>query len=167
VSTILPPEHPPTAEQDARLHAKDQMIATLQALVSSLTVEVTSLRSTKKKKEAAKLSTPEEEALIAEVFEDWQKVLGYPERTMTPERRALLLARIQDGFTRGQFQRVWAFAKRDPFMAGDNKSSRRFDDIDTLCKTRTRFEGYLSKPWKPSWGDSRPKPQSEIRGYGL
>jgi hypothetical protein len=172
VSNSPLPEHLPTAEQDARGHAKDQMIATLQALVSSLTAEVTSLRRAKKK-ETAKLATPGEETLIAEVFADWKLALGWQDAELIPERHAPLLARIRDGFVRKDFQKVWAFAKGDAFLAGDNKRNMRYDDIVKLCRDRARFEGYMSKPRKQSskqafdCRDSTPKLQSEVRGYRL
>jgi hypothetical protein len=122
-------------------------------------------------KRVAAAGTPAQAALVAEVFADWQVTLGYPERTLTPERRKCLMARIREGATRDQFQKVWACAKKDPFLQGANDRGTKYDDITTLCKNRSAFERYLTMPV----GDIRkafsmspnlmPKPASEIKEY--
>jgi hypothetical protein len=115
--------------------------------------------------------TPAQTAAMVEIFEDYRRILGYSDRTLTPERREFLLPRIQEGFTREQFQAVFTFAAQDEYLRGANNRNKKFDDIKNLCKDRASFELFLDKPSVVNWRKQgtndptlMPKPQSEIQG---
>lgn len=164
----------------APLHDPAAMLTTLLALQQTVAEQLAEIHALQQKvaryekvKKDRSIGTPAQEVLAAQVFADWQESTGYHDRTLVDKRRRFLIARVRNGFTREQFSRVWAHARLDSHLQGVNDRGTKYDDITTLCRSRSDFERYLAKPvgnLKKQFSDSpnlMPKPDDEVKGYRL
>lgn len=81
---------------------------------------------------------------IHEVFEYWQKQLGFEGRRLTQQRREKIQARLVD-YSVDQLKRVIDYVKTDPWWRGQNERRTPYDDIINIFRNETRVDQFLHK----------------------
>jgi hypothetical protein len=100
-------------------------VAVLLQRIVELETELETLRASVPVHRPRAKTTDEEAKLLRALHNDWQQVLGYPDRVLTDSRRMFLLARVREGFNRDQFMHVWRVGKTDPFLQGKNDRGKK------------------------------------------
>ena len=82
--------------------------------------------------------------IVLEVFEFWQKTLGYERRRFTPGRKSKIRARLKN-FTKEELFAVILVVANDPWWRGANDRSTPYDDIINIFRNDERVELFLDK----------------------
>lgn len=61
----------------------------------------------------------------------------------TPDKRAVVLARLREGYSEVQLSTAIRVAARDPFYQGENDRKRRYDDLVTILRNGSRVDKFL------------------------
>lgn len=82
------------------------------------------------------------------VFSYWQKTLNHPRAVLSPERKAKIQARLKDS-TVDEIKRAIDGCKASDFHMGrTERSSKVFDDIELICRTRSKLESFIAEAGK-------------------
>lgn len=84
---------------------------------------------------------------VLEVFRHWQNVHEKHQFRLTPVRRKMIRARLQDGYTVDQIKQAIEGCKISPYHQGENDRRTVYDDLELICRTPDnleRFMGYKS-----------------------
>lgn len=94
---------------------------------------------------------------VQEAFEYWRKVMGKNTNTLlTPKRRRLIRDRLKEGYTLDDIKRAIDGCSQDAFNMGANDRSKPFNDIELICRSGEKLEGFrdaldapggVAKPW--------------------
>ncbi len=88
--------------------------------------------------------TTSERLVVTEVFEHWQKCMGYPKLKLTDTREDVIVNRWRAGYSIKQMQQVTKWISNDDWMRGRAEgSTRKFDDLVFYMESNTKFERYL------------------------
>jgi Arc/MetJ-type ribon-helix-helix transcriptional regulator len=90
--------------------------------------------------------------LIREAFAYWQTHCKHPQAKLTSDRRAKMVARVHEGRTLDEFKRAIDGAVRGAFVNADGK---RFDDIELICRTGSKFEDFMGRLSQQTVPDAR------------
>lgn len=83
---------------------------------------------------------------ILEVFEFWKETMNKAPRTsLTKERKAKIVARLNDGFTVEDLKRIILVVSTDPWWRGSNQRNKAYDDVVNIFRNATRAEEFLNK----------------------
>lgn len=88
-------------------------------------------------------SEPSLNEMVSEVFSYWQKVMGYPDAKLDPSRKEKIEARLREGRTVKECKKAIDGCKDSSWHMGENKLSRKFDDIELICRDASHFENFL------------------------
>lgn len=99
---------------------------------------------------------------IQEVFEYWKTVMQKNSNTLlTPKRKRLIRDRLKEGYTLDDIKRAIDGCSQDAFSMGANDRCKPFNDIELICRSGEKLEGFrdaldapggVSKPWVPPHG---------------
>jgi len=104
------------------------------------TVEAPKLRKTR----GTGARTTAERLVVTEVFEDWQRCMGYQKLKLTDTREDAIINRWRAGYSILQMQNVTKWVSNDDWMRGRAQgSTRKFDDLVFYMESNTKFERYL------------------------
>ncbi len=81
---------------------------------------------------------------IREVFECWQKVMGYERRRFTYGRKQKIRARLRT-FTVNELKKAILVASNDPWWRGKNDRNTPYDDIMNIFRNDERVELFLER----------------------
>lgn len=76
------------------------------------------------------------------LFAYWQERCGHPAAKATAERLRKVEARLREGYTPGQVREAIDGAARAAFV---NDHGRRFDDLELICRSGTKLEGFIGR----------------------
>lgn len=76
-------------------------------------------------------------------FEHYKKVTGRAHHELTREKRAMIEARLKEGFTLDQLNHISSWVSQKPFYLGKNDTGTRLDRIDVLFGSREKVEKLL------------------------
>lgn len=97
-----------------------------------------------------------EDPRIQEAFEYWRKVMGKNTNTiLTPKRRRLIRDRLKEGYTLDDIKRAIDGCSQDAFNMGANDRSKPFNDIELICRSGEKLEGFRDALDAPS-GPAKP-----------
>lgn len=77
-----------------------------------------------------------------EIFQEWQERCHHPQAKLSPERRRKIEGRLKEGATREEFRTAIEGAAK---AAHVSDSGQRFDDIELICRNRTKFESFIAR----------------------
>lgn len=103
---------------------------------------------------AARLDAPD---LVKDLFEYWQRTCEHPTAKATRDRTSKISARLREGYAPEQIRKGIDGARRDPFV---NDAGKRFDDIELICRTGSKLEGFIERSSvAPRSSSQQPAPQ--------
>jgi DNA-binding transcriptional MerR regulator len=73
---------------------------------------------------------------------------------LTPERKNKIRLRLQDGYTVDDIKKAIKGCKGSPSNMGDNENGRLHNDIELICRTGTKLEGFIEMYERSQQGDS-------------
>lgn len=79
-----------------------------------------------------------------EVFEFWKKATGKTKYTFTTDRRLKIRARLKK-HTVNEIKQAIEWICNEPFYAGENKDNKVYNDIELICRSDSKLEGYLDR----------------------
>lgn len=79
---------------------------------------------------------------VVECFAYWQERCGHPHAKLTADRRRKIEGRRKDGYTVQQIRQAIDGAARAAFV---NDAGRRFDDVELICRTGSKLEGFMER----------------------
>ena len=77
---------------------------------------------------------------ILEIFEHWQSVTNHTKAKLIPKRRAMIHARLREGYTVEQCKAAIDYIATDPFYHGDNKQKKAYDDLSNALRNGEQIE---------------------------
>ena len=83
-----------------------------------------------------------ERGSAAECFAYWQERCRHPTAKLTAERRRKIEARLREGYTVDDIRRAIDGAAKAAFV---NDHGRRFDDIELICRSGSKLEGFMGR----------------------
>lgn len=78
-----------------------------------------------------------------EVFEFWQKTLGYESRKFAP-RKKIIVARLKE-FSVDDLKKAILGVASSPFHRGENDTRTKYDDIPTIFRNAVKVEGHIAR----------------------
>lgn len=81
-------------------------------------------------------------AQAQDLFAYWQDRCGHPTSKLSPERRGKIVARLREGATEGEIREAIDGAAR---AAHTSDTGQRFDDIELICRNRTKLESFIRR----------------------
>jgi hypothetical protein len=112
-------------------------------------------------------NTAQNKTLVYEVFDYWRKVMEKPKSNLTRERRKAIEGRLRDGYTVEQIKGAIDGCSRSAFHMGENDQGRRYDDLELICRSGSKLEGFLQ--YGAEWerrGGQKPNAVSNERIVG-
>jgi hypothetical protein len=103
---------------------------------------------------------------VRRVFDSWQQDTGKHRAKLDNKRRSRIAARLRDGFTADDLILAITNRRNDPWLMGEEpKSTRIFDDIDTLLRDRAQVERLMAlvKRHAPPNGHQPKQPSTGYR----
>ena len=105
------------------------------------------------------------ETTVLDVFEHWKSVMSKNGKTvLTPKRKRAILARLKEGYSVEDIKAAIDGCSQDAFSMGANDRSKPFNDIELICRSGEKLEGFRDapdartgpiKPWAPPHGMER------------
>lgn len=84
--------------------------------------------------------------LVQTVFNHWITVMGKTAATkLTPARRKKVQARLKEGYTVDQLMTAINGCAKSPFHMGQNDQRTVFDDLELICRSGEKVEGFIQK----------------------
>lgn len=82
------------------------------------------------------------------IYNHWLETMHKPPAStkLTPKRKKAVTARLKDGYTVDQIKQAIDGCARDPFHMGDNTSSKRYNDLELICRSGEKLESFLEGP---------------------
>lgn len=111
-------------------------------------VPQTKPNQTKPKKET---NTAAYGSIVAGLFAYWQEQTKHPTAKLTDDRRARVETRLREGYTPEQIRQAIDGAARGAFV---NDTGKRFDDIELICRTGSKLEGFIERASSTASGSS-------------
>lgn len=87
----------------------------------------------------------ERAAEIQQVFDAWQRIMGFTGRRLTDARRGKINARLNEKFTVDQLIAVAEHMSKSAYHRGQNDAGRAYDDIENIYRNAARCERALSE----------------------
>ncbi len=80
-----------------------------------------------------------------EVFKYWCAVMQKNPNIakLTPKRKKAVAARLKEGYTVGQIKQAIDGCSNDPFSMGQNDRQKEFNDLELICRTGEKLEGFI------------------------
>lgn len=105
----------------------------------------------KKNGKATPLSgKPDRVSEVDAVFFHWRQVLGHPNAQLDEKRRKVVRQRLEDGYTVERLCAAIDGCARSAWHMGENDRSRRFDDLELICRDSRHVDDFLKMPMDPS-----------------
>jgi len=82
---------------------------------------------------------------VKEVFTYWQNTLGHPTAKLTDERKRKIEARLREKYTVEQIKQAIDGCAASPFHRGENDKGQVFDDVELICRTGSKLEGFIGR----------------------
>ena len=109
--------------------------------------------------EVFNIPNPREQEFIKEAFKYWQKVCKHPLARINPERIRVLKLRFKDSTLKEVKQAIDGCAKSDFHMGRQPNNPTRFDDLELICRNRSKIEMFMEKvtynPKEDSWEEKK------------
>lgn len=102
---------------------------------------------------------------ISEVFEFWRAETGRVKAKLTTDRRTKIAARLKEGYTVDEIKRAIDGCRASPFHRGENPTGKVWDDIELICRTGAKLEGFLNSAPAPK--AARPQPVADDDEPGI
>ncbi len=97
-----------------------------------------------KSKSATRMSNPSDSDVFAralsDIFDYWKVATGHTKAKLKGRRERAVRARLKDGFTVHQIKLAIEGCLDSPFHAGDNPTSRVYDDLELICRDAAKLE---------------------------
>lgn len=104
-------------------------------------VGVRSLDVEGRKQKAEKTETPLR-ADALDCFAYWQEKCGHPNALYTAKRQRAIEGRLKDGYAASQIRMA---IEKAALYAYVNEQGTRFDDIELICRSGEKLEGFLAR----------------------
>lgn len=94
---------------------------------------------------------------VLRAFNHWMAKTEHPAAILTEGRRALIKARLKEGYAVDRIIRaIDGCAASDFHMArGQFQGRRRYDDLNLICRTGAKLEEFEALPLGPPAGGNR------------
>lgn len=79
-----------------------------------------------------------------EIFEYWQNMLNHPKSTFTPERKRLVIARLEQGYSADDLKKAIDGCCKSPHHMGLNDTGTVYDDLTLICRSGSKIEQFIS-----------------------
>lgn len=86
--------------------------------------------------------TDRESDSVQVIFAHWQQQLGKPDSVLTPKRRALILARLREGYSVADILRAIDGNKSSKFHQGENDRKTVYNDLTLICRSGEKLEWF-------------------------
>jgi hypothetical protein len=83
---------------------------------------------------------------VADLFAYWQQQCNHAKAKLSPERRRAIGARLREGGTPEEIRTAIEGAAR---AAHVNDQGQRFDDIELICRNRSKLESFIARAALP------------------
>jgi len=121
-----------TDKSDSKEISQSENKETLHSIKETKTTPKTSQQTTKKSD------------CTEEIFNYWRTVMEKPATTkLTRERRAVIEARLREGYTVEQIRTAINGCSKSRFHMGENDQGRRYDDLTLICRSGSKVEGFI------------------------
>lgn len=79
------------------------------------------------------------------IFNYWLNVMSKPSALtkLTPKRAKAIENRLKDGYTPEQIKSAINGCSKDAFSMGQNDRNKAFNDIELICRTGEKLEGFI------------------------
>ena len=79
------------------------------------------------------------------IFNYWLNVMSKPSALtkLTPKRATAIKNRLKDGYTPEQIKSAINGCSKDAFSMGQNDRNKAFNDIELICRTGEKLEGFI------------------------
>jgi len=90
---------------------------------------------------------------VRTIYDHWVAVSKLPDAQLTPKRQSIIAARLAEGATAEQLKAIATWAAADPHYSGANDRDKRYDNPETMYRSRERVEDLLERS---GWTDRQP-----------
>lgn len=82
---------------------------------------------------------------VTAIFNYWLNVMNKPSALtkLTPKRVTAIKNRLKDGYTPEQIKAAIVGCSKDGFSMGQNDRNKAFNDIELICRTGEKLEGFI------------------------
>lgn len=82
---------------------------------------------------------------VLSIFSYWAEVMGksLSQCKLTPKREKAIKGRLKDGYTVEQIKKAIENCRADPFSMGKNDRQKPFNDIELICRSGEKLEGFI------------------------
>lgn len=82
---------------------------------------------------------------VARIFNHWQSALNHPTAKLTNERKRKVEARLKEGYSVAQIIEAIDGCASSPFHRGQNAEGQVWDDLELICRTGSKLEGFIAR----------------------
>lgn len=81
---------------------------------------------------------------INSIFEAWQYAMGNQQSKLTANRKKVIKARLNDGYTVKQLMMAIKGCAKSPFHMGVNDQGTKYNDLTLICRNGEKVENFIS-----------------------